>query len=147
MSTSFYAITAAGQLISHPYGDPEDGTDWLRTRAGIPWSPNVARGNVAHIAETLGIEGPDEGGEVYGDEPADLFLGRVLLALAVAPQDAGTPATSRTLGDGFGGSPLLTAEGRWYDCGRSEGYTQRKLAELRTLAEWAAARGHRVAWA
>lgn len=147
MSLSFYALTPSGDLVRHPYGDPTDGSDWLRIRAGIPFSPNVAIGNTAHVLSLLGLPQADEFGDACGDEPASVFLGRVLMALAVAPTDEGVPATSRALRDGFGGAPVLTAGGRWHDMGRAAGYTERKLAEIRTLAEWADARGFRVAWA
>jgi hypothetical protein len=147
MSIYFYAIQASGELVRHPIGDPEDATDWLRMKVGIPFSPNVGRLNEAHVLEALGLPISDCE-DNYGDEDASAFLGRILMAEAVAPEDAGTPATSRRLGDGFGGPvPIITAGGRWHECGRSEGYLQRKLAELRELAEWAAKRGHRVAWA
>jgi hypothetical protein len=145
---AFYALTAdRTNLIGHPIGDPADGTDWLRRRAGIPISPAVGKANTDHVLDVLGLPPTDEHGDAYGDEPADVFLGRVLLAQAIEPADAGTPATVRNVDDGFGGSPILTAGGRWHDMGRAPGYTDRKLAELRTFAEWCAARGHRVAWA
>jgi len=129
---AFYALTAdRTNLIGHPIGDPADGTDWLRRRAGIPISPAVGKANTDHVLDVLGLPPTDEHGDAYGDEPAD----------------AGTPATVRNVDDGFGGSPILTAGGRWHDMGRAPGYTDRKLAELRTFAEWCAARGHRVAWA
>lgn len=144
---AFYALTATGELIAHPIGDDTDGTDWLRRRAGIPFSPQAATGNTDHVLATLGLPGTDDHGDAYGDEPAEVFLGRVLMAIAVAPADAGVPATVRHVDDGFGGAPLLTADGRWHDLGRRPGYTDRKLAELRALAQWCAAHGHQVAWA
>ena len=65
------------------------------------------------------------------------FEGRVLLALALAPVDAGMPAydDSRT------GGP------RWIVAGRRPGYLQEKLAGLAELARWCAERGRRVQWA
>ncbi|MEU9014724.1 hypothetical protein AB0D12_34265 [Streptomyces sp. NPDC048479] len=65
------------------------------------------------------------------DEDAQLFLGRFLLALALDPEDAGRPAVT---------------DGRFIDCGRSQGYAQSRLYELRELAEYAHARGLRVTW-
>ncbi|MEW2085751.1 hypothetical protein [Streptomyces sp. NPDC005283] len=61
-----------------------------------------------------------------------LFLGRVLLALALDPAGAGRSAV---------------ADGRFVDCGRARGYAQSRLSELRELAEYARARGLRVTWA
>lgn len=68
---------------------------------------------------------------VHGEvQPADL-LGRLLLADALTPADEGVPTTE---------------DGRWTTGGRSEGWTQRKLAELRTLAELAQTQGVPVGW-
>ncbi|MEW2087577.1 hypothetical protein [Streptomyces sp. NPDC005283] len=55
----------------------------------------------------------------------------MLLALALDPGDTGRPAVT---------------DGRFTDCGRSQGYAQSRLYELRELAEYAQARGLRVTW-
>ncbi|NUK55483.1 hypothetical protein HRW14_35640 [Streptomyces lunaelactis] len=86
---------------------------------------NMANSNAARVLDSLGYAEP------YGDEDARLFLGRVLLALALDPEDAGRPAVT---------------DGRFIDCGRSQGYAQSRLNELRELAEYAQARGLRVTW-
>ncbi|MEV6655021.1 hypothetical protein [Streptomyces sp. NPDC051219] len=83
---------------------------------------NMANSNAARVLGTLGYA------ELYGDKDAQLFLGRVLLALALDPEDAGRPAVT---------------DGRFTDCGRSRGYTGARLYEL---AEYARARGLRVTW-
>ncbi|THA53269.1 hypothetical protein E6R62_19470 [Streptomyces sp. A1136] len=86
---------------------------------------NMANSNAARVLGVLGYE------ELAGDAEADDFLGRVLVALALVPVDAGRPAT---------------AEGRFVDCGRRAGYIQERLEELRALAEEARAQGLPVYW-
>ncbi|MFJ6354803.1 hypothetical protein ACIQKB_35770 [Streptomyces sp. NPDC092046] len=86
---------------------------------------NMANANAARVLGVLGY------GELAGDAEAEDFLGRVLVALALTPEDAGRPAT---------------AEGRFVDCGRREGYVQERLEELRELAEDARARRLTVYW-
>lgn len=84
--------------------------------------------NNVNAARVLGVLGYLE---LYGDEDAGLFLGRVLLALAVDPEDAGRP---------------VLREGRYVDCGRSEGYTGARLLELHALAQYARTWGRHVTW-
>lgn len=69
--------------------------------------------------------------DAYGQLDPQAFLGRVLLAEALTPADAGA-------------EPLL--EGRHYRGGRSAGHLQYRLRELRDLAAWCSARGRLVAW-
>jgi hypothetical protein len=69
--------------------------------------------------------------DAYGQLPAEQFLGRVLIALALTPEDAGT--------DGH-------EQGRTYYGGRPAGYLQRRLLELHHLAVWCAAHGRDVVW-
>lgn len=94
---------------------------------------NVTNTNGAYLLGALGLPVNDEGdpfavGDLYGTvDPAD-FLGRVLLAIAVSPTDAGVP-TYETPGTGP----------QWIECGRREGYLHEKLTVLRSLAEWAVA--------
>ncbi|MBV7674284.1 hypothetical protein STHAL_33090 [Streptomyces halstedii] len=94
--------------------------------AGLTGEPvNMNNANAAHVLSALGYY------ETYGAEDAGLFLGRVLLALALAPQDAGRPAAG---------------DGRYIDCGRPQGYTQERLMQLHGLAATAQASGRRVTW-
>ncbi|MEU2454855.1 hypothetical protein ABZ605_32800 [Streptomyces sp. NPDC012765] len=86
---------------------------------------NLANSNAARVLGVLGYD------ELAGDAEADDFLGRVLVALALTPEDAGRPAT---------------AEGRFVDCGRRVGYVQERLEELYELAEEARARGLTIYW-
>lgn len=92
-------------------------------------SVNMSNSNAFRVCQTLGIDLEEEGW--CGSLPAEDFLGRVLLALAIEPVDAGRPAT-------------VDAEpGRatFIDCGRPEGYAQERLGQLRELADWAVANG------
>ncbi|WP_329583783.1 hypothetical protein [Streptomyces sp. NBC_01361] len=86
---------------------------------------DMSNANAARVLDVLGYSEP------YGDEDAQLFLGRILLALALDPEDAGRPATT---------------DGRFIDGGRRPGYSGVRLMELRGLAEYAQARGLRVTW-
>jgi hypothetical protein len=98
-------------------------------------SVNVSNTNAAHLLALLGLF---DTGELVGQLAADDFLGRVLLALAVNPADAGIPATS-TGGPGTGTALVV-------DCGRRVGYTEARLDQLRTVAEAARAAGRAVVW-
>ncbi|WP_082921137.1 MULTISPECIES: hypothetical protein [unclassified Rhodococcus (in: high G+C Gram-positive bacteria)] len=91
---------------------------------------NVSNANAATLLDVLGFSG-----ECSGACSAEDFLGRVLTAEALSPQDAGVPAHQ------VGASP------RVIDCGRRAGYIQERLEELRVIAEWARAHDRRVQWA
>jgi hypothetical protein len=88
---------------------------------------NLSNTNARLLLEALGFT--DD--ELYGELNGELFLGRILLAEAVSPVDAGRP-TVRT--------------GNFVECGRDEGYLQHRLAQLRTLAEWAHLHGATITW-
>lgn len=104
-------------------------------------SLNVANGNAGALLEALGLihdgMSTDERSDVFcgGSVPAEDFLGRVMLAQAVAPVSAEVPAHT------------VPAPGaRFIECGRSEGYVQDRLVHLREVAEFAAARDIPVEW-
>ncbi|MFG2211942.1 hypothetical protein [Streptomyces sp. NPDC048638] len=113
---------------------------------------NVGERNAVRLAHLLGFEAPEPTGAATppagagdtttaagqepaagdaGQMPAEQFLGRVLAALALTPEDVGV--------DGY-------FRGRWYTGGRSAGYLQQRLLELHDLAQWCAARGRDVVW-
>lgn len=94
---------------------------------------NVSNGSATHLLPLLGIEAStmQSGGSV----PAEDFLGRVLLAMAVAPADEGVPAHS-----------LAGPGARFVDCGRPEGYTERVLDTLHALALAAVSAARDVQW-
>ena len=71
--------------------------------------------------------------DLYGSDGPEAFIGRVLLALALSPTDAGVEAYS---------SP----SGRWHEGPRREGHLQHVLAQLHDLAQWCAEHNHEVMW-
>ncbi len=120
MSVTF---TAATRTFS-----PEFNADVIRDiPAAEELSVNMSSSNAVHVCASLAIDLEEWGW--CGSLPAVDFLGRVLMALAVLPVDAGRPVT-------------VDAEpGRatFVDCGRREGYAQERLGQLRELADWAVA--------
>ena len=101
---------------------------------------NVAAANGRTLLELLGLypDAPEEDPMMLQvDERATTqvsgedFLGRVLLASAMAPTDEGVPT--------YG-------EDNFIFCGRSAGYTETRLGELRDLAQTAISLGRDVVW-
>lgn len=98
---------------------------------------NVSNTNAMHLLGLLGLPAePDECGSLGGSTTAEDFLGRVLLAQAVSPSDAGVPVTATV---GQSGAVLI-------DMGRRVGYADDRLTSLRTLADFAVDRGRTVQW-
>lgn len=96
---------------------------------------NLTTTNSLHLLGLLGIEAED-GEHPVGSMPAQDFLGRVLIAQAVNPVDAGQPVTESTAESGM----------KIIDCGRNEGYSDHRLAELREIAEFGLDRGRDIQW-
>ncbi|MBB6172238.1 hypothetical protein HNR23_002298 [Nocardiopsis mwathae] len=92
---------------------------------------NVNNGNAATLLGLLGHDTDYPGGV----EPAPVFLGRVLTALALV--DTATD-------DAHGRPPVH--DGRVVYGGRSPGLLAMRLRELHDLAEWVHHRGADVAW-
>lgn len=88
---------------------------------------NMSSSNAAVVCGALGIDLAEEGW--CGSLPAEDFLGRVLMALAIQPSDEGVPARDDT----------VPGQVRWIECGRRPGYIQERLAQLHELAQWAVA--------
>ncbi|MBG0739012.1 hypothetical protein IV500_06195 [Paeniglutamicibacter antarcticus] len=98
---------------------------------------NVTNVNARHLLELLGLDSEsDEGGCLSGSVSAEDFLGRVLLAQAVSPSDAGIPARQET---GLGGVTIV-------HMGRPVGYSEDRLAALRELADFAINRRRTIQW-
>ncbi|MEW1760339.1 hypothetical protein AB0393_27995 [Streptomyces cyaneofuscatus] len=103
----------------------------------LGFGPPASAGTVAALsgAQPAGDTTFDAGQEPAtgeaGQVPAEEFLGRVLVALALTPEDTGV--------DGYW-------HGRWYTGGRSAGHLQLRLLELHALAQWCGARGRDVSW-
>jgi len=124
---------------------------------------NVSNINALHLLGLLGVETTNEYGEIdlCGSMSGQDFLGRVLMATAVSPADSGVPATAVRYQDGEG-TALSVAEATStsavavaveqrsltvIDCGRREGYSEDRLAELHDLAQFSIATGRTVQWA
>ena len=88
---------------------------------------NMSNANAAVVCGALGIDLEEWGW--CGSLPAEDFLGRVLLALAIQPADEGIPVHETT----------VPGQVRWIECGRRPGYIQERLAQLHDLAQWAVA--------
>jgi hypothetical protein len=96
---------------------------------------NVNNANAGLLLETLGLPtDPWNLPEDFEFPTGHDFLGRVLIALGIAPQDWGRPAVADV------------DHPRFVNGGRRSGYTQDKLAELRTLAEYAIAHNRKISW-
>lgn len=94
---------------------------------------NMCNRNAWFVGAALGITPID--GELSGSTTPIDFLGRVLLAQAISPADAGTPAYAHP---GTGG--------RFIEGDRPTAYLQDRLDQLRDLAEWAIAHGRDSIW-
>ncbi|MGW1291037.1 hypothetical protein ACWD4N_47755 [Streptomyces sp. NPDC002586] len=110
--------------LPHQVGD----ADGRLTASGLLDAPGEHAG---HGSEGPGTVIPICVVHAQGQLPAEQFLGRVLLALALTPQDGGTDSYEK---------------GRTYYGGRSADYLQRRLLDLHDLALWCAARGRDVVW-
>lgn len=99
---------------------------------------NMHNGGAASVLEALGFEVDPDECSASGHAEAEEFLGRVLMALAVAPKDEGCEAY-----DMFPGAPGATM----WAAPRAEGDLQRRLGLLHDLASFCAERGFLVVWA
>ena len=92
---------------------------------------NMSNANAAVVCGALGIDLAAEGW--CGSLPAEDFLGRVLVALAIQPADEGIPSHElpREHNGPFPVGPRIV------ECGRRPGYIQERLAQLHALAQWA----------
>jgi hypothetical protein len=96
---------------------------------GEDMSLNMSNVNAAHVMDALGIMEDDT--RICGSMEAEVFLGRVLLAEAIAPADAGMlPFTDGSVTYG----------------GREEGYLEEKLTVLRQIGSYALSEGLTVVW-
>jgi len=124
---------------------------------------NVSVFNAVHMLGLLGIETTNEHGEIdlCGSMSGEDLMGRVLMASAVNPADAGVAASAVRYQDGES-TPMSVAEATStsavavaveqrsltvIDCGRREGYSEDRLADLRELAQFCITTGRTVQWA
>lgn len=111
---------------------------------------NLSNSNAQALMELLGLKiDPTGEGDWAGSISADDLLGRALIAQAINPADEGMPAHKLTGADYSGQSGMLggllaglaqaEAEGRpspsIWSAGRSAGYFDERLAQVRELAE------------
>jgi hypothetical protein len=94
---------------------------------------NLSNLNAAEVFPLLGISLSDEGW--CGSLPAEDFKGRVLVALALAPEDLGRAAEPTVM---FGLVGTIAA--------REAGYVQSRLAKMLEVADYALAGGREVCW-
>lgn len=101
---------------------------------------NLTGLNAADVLRVLGLIQPGQDADVLlpevetvGERPAEDFLGRIMIAQAVAPESAEQIAH--------------TEGGRWHVSGRDAGYIQRTLDQLAEVADWAAKHERTVCWA
>lgn len=93
---------------------------------------NMSNANAGAVLSFLGFAGDDLW---TGKVSAQDFLGRVLVAQALAGHDEGMPSYD------------LPSEGaRMIQGARSEGYYDHRLAQLREIAEKAVADGAEMCW-
>lgn len=105
--------------------------------AGAPdeMDVNMSNSNAALVCGSLGIDlDPDW----CGDMAADLFMGRVVMGLALTPADEGMPSYEHVTAPG---------QARFIEGARRPGYVQERLAQLHTLAQWAVEHQAEVSWA
>lgn len=98
---------------------------------------NMANGNAIRVLDLVGITGDDA---YCGSMSGEDLLGRVLVALALTPEDEGTDTYEAGPDEGHfqGGTHIF--------CGRRPGYLQDRLEQLHDIATFAAAEGATVRW-
>lgn len=98
-------------------------------RTAHPEAPslNVSNANARVLLAQLGLATTDLCGTLTGED----FLGRVLLATALATTDAGRPQETT---------------GGFTDCGRRAGYLDERIAVLRDIADFAVSNALPVVW-
>lgn len=130
----YYCTEAAFVVVREPVGDlPE---------------VNIANGNAIDILDTLGVDfrhetTPEEaerdlfgiaGVELCGTLAATDFMGRVLTAMAIAPESAEIPAHAA-----IGAPNMIRGH-------REAGYVQRILRDLHKVAQFATDHDRQVTW-
>ena len=130
----------AGYVVEYRSTDDEPRLDVASVQArtllrALGLCPEIGAGDL-HPATMAGIAPStpqDAEDALVGSLPAELMLGRVELALAVSPADAGVPITEHR-------------DGAVIDCGRPVGWLQTRLAVLREVTLYARAHQRDVVW-
>ncbi len=129
-----YAALEAGSVVSECRDDYcyAEGVLYPADEVAEP-EVNLSNLNAAEVFPLLGISLSDEGW--CGSLPAEDFKGRVLVALALAPEDLGRAAEPTVM---FGLVGTIAA--------REAGYVQSRLAKMLEVADYALAGGREVCW-
>lgn len=137
MGTTFYPGTYAANdpVMVERHGLPPVALSFVE-ELGDEYDVHMHVGGAAASLAALGY--PTEDGDGCGHATPDEFLGRVLTAIALAPKDEGMPAYDANA-NGPGAS--------FWHCARQPGDLQRRLGDLRGLAEFCKAEGYLVVWA
>lgn len=131
-----------------PYRCQDGGIMYEVEALGVTPTVNVASSHAVDILEVLGLTSRHEpietdghtalnipGDDLCGSLPAQDFLGRILMALAVAPESAERPAYAAV------GASHVTS------CYRRAGYLQSKLHELHEVAQFCHTHDRPIIWA
>jgi hypothetical protein len=126
-SAAYAALSGVTSTCTDPYCE----TLYITPAVEGP-SLNVSNLNAVDLLDLLGIGvGDDFEDRCVGTMKAADLLGRVLLAQALTPADAGVASY---------------AEGNVIHCGRPAGYYEDRLAILQDIALWANTRGLTITW-
>jgi len=111
-------------------GDDLCGAYFTHIVAQFPFEGEVQVSSVngRHILNTLGFDADED---MIGSMSGADFMGRILMAQAVNPSDAGVPATQT---------------GNMVECGRAEGYTDVRLMQVQEIAQYAMEKELTVCW-
>lgn len=102
---------------------------------------NMSNANAAQVCAALGVSlAPDWCGNMAADD----FLGRVLVAMAVAPADPGMPSYELLPGDAD--RPMWAGDATVIQGARPAGYLQERLTQLHALALWAVENDKIITW-
>lgn len=114
-------------------------------------SVTLANSNAVRVLETLGLmaAGEDEDSDLFGQCEAEDFLGRILLALAIAPHDEEIPAHQLRTNELTGVLRTIVGDGgaKVWTGTRRAGYLQDKLQKLADLVRFCQQHDHMIAWA
>jgi len=136
---------ASERVEAHPFGCiNEDCREYGASLWTLRDDPevNVSNANARLLLEALGLPFEDGSGSLDADD----FLGRVLTALAVAPEDAGVPVHQMVPGESTIFGPVVEGGATFIDCGRRPGYLQERLLQLEEVATHSLLAGRKVSW-
>ena len=126
------------------YVEPERGAVFELIDGCEDWEINVSNANAYRVLDALGLSCDELTGECVAQD----FLGRVLVALAIAPEDIELPAYRLQPSEQTGILGVLGSGGvQVWQGPRRRGYLQERLRQLAELAEYCAQHDYFVLWA